>query len=202
MPKAKTVPWYVAVVSGLGVAVIAGYCGRSSGLDSARIREEGETTRQAISIRESQTAEARHAGQTETVEARPTRCPCGATVTLTRPSGPTPSPTPPTSALDTVLGFYHRLNAGQFLAAWDLLTDNYRTVENPRGFDTFVAYWRETPVEVLEVREKYEALTSAEYQVRLRFVKDGQEGYYDLSLVSDGLLWWINAESNFTVSPD
>ena len=108
------------------------------------------------------------------------------------PSGTaTWAPSPSRVALNE---YYTLLMNGETLEAWGMLSDDYRLVENPAGYEAYAAYWNATPFQYCLLVQVYEGELEAGYLIVLTYLRDNtQREYFVVRRKLDGN-WRLDSE--------
>ncbi|MCX6070710.1 MAG: hypothetical protein NTU91_07605 [Chloroflexi bacterium] len=96
---------------------------------------------------------------------------------------------------DTVNEYHDLLNNDEYVRAWSLLSERFKTTPSVGAYFGWEGFWKVTTVNLLEVVPQSEAKAEARCTVRLQYVEAGEERTFTYYLVRDdvGDTWLIDA---------
>jgi hypothetical protein len=180
-----------AIVLGLIPSFVTGILG----LIGIFISEDRQDDRQIREVQFTQTAEAM---QTQVANAfdpnRPTSTP-----SPTLPPTITPIPIQSPDIFlpeESIFNYYSALNENEYLEAWSLLSNDFKTSKLSNDFLAYESFWNSTgPVSIIElIPESTPTPFSAEFLVRLYWDSDLRTRAYKYYLIFDPIsqLWKID----------
>lgn len=194
-PRTTGLTLWQAILLGLIPSLATSAVAGALNIRSTIISEDRQDERQLREVQFTQTAEAK---QTQIAIAfdpnRPTSTP-----SPTLPPTITPIPSQGPDIIfpeESIFNYYSALNDSEYLEAWSLLSDDFKTRKLSNDFTAYEGFWTSTgPVSIIELhQESPPTQFSAEFLVRLYWDFDLRTRAYRYSLIFDPIsqLWKID----------